>query len=207
MADRSRQRSPLALTVLALLAEAPMHAYRMHDLIRRRGKDTVVNVAQRNSVYQTIARLRRTGLIRVQQTLRNESRPERVVYEITDEGRATLTRWLKEMLAAPAQEYPDFPAALAFVPVLSPKDALRQLELRVVAIEAQLAQSQTVTRGLLADGLPRLFLIEDDYKQVMLKAELAWVKRLVGELKSKGLTWSPQWLRKVAATFEGSGSS
>jgi hypothetical protein len=43
------------------------------------------------------------------------------------------------VLAAPAQEYPDFPAALAFVPVLSPRDALRHLELRVAAIEAQLA--------------------------------------------------------------------
>jgi hypothetical protein len=90
---------------------------------KRRGKDSVVNVGQRNSVYQTIARLLRTGLIRIQQTLRSEGRPERVVYEITDEGRASVTRWLKEMLSAPAQEYPDFPAALAFVPVLTPKAA------------------------------------------------------------------------------------
>jgi DNA-binding PadR family transcriptional regulator len=202
--DRSRQRSALALTVLALLAETPMHAYRMHDLIKQRGKDTVVNVAQRNSVYQTIARLLRAGLIRVQQTLQDEGRPERVVYEITNEGSATLTRWLKEMLAVPAQEYPDFPAALAFVPVLSSKDALRQLELRVDAIEGQLAQSQGIAREMLAGGLPRLFLIEDDYKQALLKAELAWLKKLVSELKSKALTWSPQWLHRVAAELEGS---
>jgi DNA-binding PadR family transcriptional regulator len=202
MSDRARQRSPLALTVLALLAEAPMHAYRMHDLIKQRGKDTVVNIAQRNSVYQTLARLLRAGLIGVQQTLRDEGRPERVVYEITAEGSATLTRWLKEMLAAPAQEYPDFPAALAFLPVLTAKDALRQLELRVATIEAQLAQSHATTRQLLADGLPRLFLIEDEYKHAMLKAELAWVKKVVEELKSRSLTWSSQWLRKVAAEFE-----
>ena len=202
MLNSPRQRSPLAVTVLALLAEAPMHPYRMHDLIRRRGKDTVVNVTQRNSVYQTIARLLRGGLIRVQQTLRDEGRPERVVYEISDEGSATLTRWLKEMLAAPAQEYPDFPAALAFLPVLAPREALRQFELRVAAIETQLTQAQAVTRELLAAGLPRLFLIEEDYKQAMLKAELAWVRRLVEELKSKALTWSRQWLRKMAAELE-----
>jgi hypothetical protein len=56
---------------------------------------------------------------------------------------------------------------------------------------------------VLAAGLPRLFLIEDDYKQAMLKAELTWVKRLVEELESKALTWSRPWLRKVAAEFEG----
>jgi DNA-binding PadR family transcriptional regulator len=188
--------------VLALLAEAPMHAYRMHELIKRRGKDSVVNVAQRNSVYQTIARLLSAGLIRVRQTMRKEGRPERVVYEVTDEGSATLSQWLKEMLATPEQEYPEFPAALAFLPVLSPTNALRQLEARVLAIEVQLTQSQAITRDLLAGGLPRLFLIEDEYKQTMLKAELAWVRKLIGELKSKTLTWSQPWLGKMAAQFE-----
>ncbi len=95
-----------------------MHAYRMHELIKARGKDTVVNVAQRNSVYQTIGRLLRSGLIRVQRTVRDEGRPERVVYEITDEGSATLQSWLKAMLAVPATEFPEFPAALAFLPLL-----------------------------------------------------------------------------------------
>jgi DNA-binding PadR family transcriptional regulator len=207
MRDRSHQRSALALTVLALLAETPMHPYRMHDVIRRRGKDSVVNVTQRNSVYQTIARLLRAGLIRVQETLRDAGRPERVVYEISEAGRAALAAWLKEMLAAPAREYPDFPAALAFLPVLSPGDVLRQLELRVGEIEAQLAQTEAIARDLLAGGLPRLFLIEDDYKQAMLKAELNWVRKVIAELKAKKLTWTAQWLRKVAAGFEGPGHS
>src|SRR5215831_1089664 len=109
MTDRSQQRSPLAVTVLALLAEEPMHAYRMHELIRQRGKDSVVNVAQRNSVYQTISRLLRVGWIRVRETLQDSGRPERVVYEITEQGTATLMHWMKDMLASPAREYPEFP--------------------------------------------------------------------------------------------------
>ena len=71
------------------------------------------------------------------------------------------------------------------------------------AIEAQLAQSQAVTQDLLAGGLPRLFLIEDEYKHALLKAELMWLKKLVSDLKSKAITWSPQWLQKVAAELEG----
>ena len=204
MSDRSRQRSALALTVLALLVEAPMHPYRMHELIKRRGKDTVVNVTQRNSVYQTIARLLRSGLIRVHKTLRDPGRPERVVYEITEDGRSTLTSWLREMLAAPAQEYPDFPAALAFLPVLPARDVLHQLEMRGGEIEAQLVQSQAITRELLDGGLPRLFLIEEEYKQAMLMAELAWLNKVIEDLKSKALNWNTQWLRKMAAEFEGS---
>jgi DNA-binding PadR family transcriptional regulator len=201
MADRSRQRSPLALTVLALLAEAPMHAYRMHELIRARGKDTVVNVAQRNSVYQTIDRLLRSGLIRVRETQREEGRPERVVYEITDEGLAALQQWLKKMVAEPSAEFPEFPAALSFLMVLSPKEALRQLEARAVALEQRLAHARVVTKGALESGVPRLFLIEDEYRQTMLRTELAWVRSLIDDLQAKSVSWSRRWLRKVAAAY------
>jgi DNA-binding PadR family transcriptional regulator len=57
MADRPRPRSPLAMVLLALLAEEPMHPYRMQQLIKGRGKDKIANVARPNSVYQTIDRL------------------------------------------------------------------------------------------------------------------------------------------------------
>ncbi|WP_035055526.1 PadR family transcriptional regulator [Andreprevotia chitinilytica] len=203
MADRSRQRSPLAMVVLSLLAEAPMHAYRMHELIKQRAKDSVVNVAQRNSVYQTIARLLRSELIRVQTTARDDGRPERVVYEITEEGGEALQDWLKAMLSSPTAEFPEFPAALAFLPVLSPEEVQRQLEARVTVLEGQLAQISAGMKGALAGGLPRLFLVEDEYRQTMLQAELGWVRALIDELRAKTITWSPAWLREIAAAFAG----
>lgn len=187
------------MVVLAFLAEAPMHAYRMHELIKERAKDSVVNVAQRNSVYQTLARLLRAKLIRVQETTRDEGRPERVVYQITEEGFGSLRAWLTEMLGTPAREYPLFPAALAFIVVLSPKEALRQLEARLTTLEGQLASNAGATATALASGLPRLFLIEDEYREAMLRAELGWVRGLVEDLRAKRLTWNQEWLRKLAA--------
>ena len=56
-----------------------MHPYRMQQLIRERGKDQVVNVRQRASVYQAIERLQRDGLIEVRETQRDENWPERTV--------------------------------------------------------------------------------------------------------------------------------
>src|SRR5690606_18421032 len=67
---RSFQRSPLALAILVLLAEEPMHPYRMQRLIKERGKDLVINVQRRASLYQTIRQLLRAGLIRVRETSR-----------------------------------------------------------------------------------------------------------------------------------------
>lgn len=43
---RSPRRSPIALAVLVMLYESPMHPYRMQQLIKERGKDEVINVRQ-----------------------------------------------------------------------------------------------------------------------------------------------------------------
>jgi DNA-binding PadR family transcriptional regulator len=186
------------MVVLAHLAEEPMHVYRMQQLIKERAKDTVVNVAQRNSVYQTITRLVRDGLVGVQQTARQENRPERVVYELTEVGHSTLDRWLDEMLGTPAREFPEFPAALAFIALLPPGRARQRLEARRAALEPRLAASRAAIDGALASGVPRLFLLEDEYKNAMMQAEIAWLDGVIAELQQRKLTWSRAWIRAVA---------
>src|SRR5215471_11771748 len=107
----SPKRSPIALAILAMLCESPMHPYRMQRLLQERGKDEVINVAQRASLYQTIQRLEREGLISSRRTIRDEKRPERTIYEITESGRATALQWMRQILSTPTPEYPEFPAA------------------------------------------------------------------------------------------------
>jgi DNA-binding PadR family transcriptional regulator len=186
------------MAVLAHLAEAPMHVYRMQQLIKERAKDTVVNVAQRNSLYQTIARLVRDELVRVQQTSRDERRPERVVYELTETGRATLDHWLDDMLAVPAREFPAFPAALAFLAISSPRRVRERLEARKAALEQQLTASRNALQSVLASGLPRLFVLEDEYKNTITEAELSWLAGVIRDLTRGKLTWSRAWIREVA---------
>lgn len=189
------------MVVLAQLIEGPMHVYRMQQLIRERGKDTVVNVAQRNSVYQTVERLERAGLVEVAGTDRQPGRPERTVYRITPAGRETLREWLQTMLSTPAREFPEFPAALAFVPVLTPDTVARLLRHRVERLEQALVDLDRQRAA--AAAVPRLFLLEDEYRANQLRAELEWVRRLVADLESGALTWDEAWIREVAAALEG----
>ncbi|WP_179403331.1 PadR family transcriptional regulator [Burkholderia guangdongensis] len=193
--------SPLALTVLAMLAEAPMHAYRIQQLIKLRGKDEVVNVRQRNSLYQTIDRLLRAGLVAVQDTERDGAFPERTVYAITDAGRDAARAWLREQLAQPAREFPSFPAALSVLPLLSVDDARRELEARVIALEQELERVDATRNAALAMQIPRFFLLDTEWIQQTLEAELAWVRSVVGHLKAGALTWSDARLREVAERF------
>jgi DNA-binding PadR family transcriptional regulator len=192
-----KKRSPI---VLAMLYEAPMHPYRMQRLIKDRGKNLVINVAQRASLYQTIQRLEREGLIRARQTLRDEGRPERTVYEITDEGRTTLFAWMRQILSAPTLEYPEFPAAVSFLALLSPEDVLEQFELRAVAIRDAM---DGLDKGLgeAAQMLPRLFLLEGEYLRAVQQAELAWIEAVIEDLRAGRLTWSEAWLREIVVQF------
>src|SRR5438046_1234575 len=136
----SHRRSPLALAVLALLYYKPLHPYGVQRLIKDWGKELVVNVGQRASLYKTMDRLRAAGLIDVRETTRDQQYPERTVYELTDEGRQTAERWMAEMLSTPKAEYPEFPAALSFLPMLGPNEVAEQLEQRIEHLTAALAQ-------------------------------------------------------------------
>lgn len=202
MADRSGQRSTLAVVVLALLEEAPMHPYRMHELIKARGKASIVNVAQRNSVYQTLDRLVRAGLAEEQETEKSEGRPERVVYRATERGSAALHAWLAEMLSTPAREFPELPAALSFLMLLPPKEVTKHLEKRVATQKERLTASVRAGKDVMAMGLPSLFLLEDAYREAMLRAEIDWLEKLVRDLRSGAVTWSKAWIRKIAIEAE-----
>ena len=182
------RRSVLALAVLSMLTEEPMHAYRMQQLIKERRKDDVVNVSQRNSVYQTIQRLARDGLVEAAGTERSENRPERTTYRITDAGRATLGDWLYRMLSTPTREYTEFPAALSFLPNLSPTDAVRALVARATQLEEHLVSINDEI-ATVSQFLPRLFAIESEYQRVVVDAELAYVRELIEDLKSQRITW------------------
>jgi DNA-binding PadR family transcriptional regulator len=197
---KSPPRSSLGLIVLWLLFQEPLHVYRMQKLIEAQGKHRVVNVRTRASLYQTIERLVRLGLVEVSETVRIGGYPDRIVYAITDDGREVARRWLREMLSTTGQEYPEFIAAVSLLFALEPDDARAELEQR----EQQLAHELAATEAELAaapPGLPRLFLLDEEYRKTVLEAQLAWVRDVIDDLRAGRLDWNEEWLREIAAAF------
>jgi DNA-binding PadR family transcriptional regulator len=182
------QRSGLALAVLALAVEEPMHPYRMQQLIRERGKDRVVNVGQRSQLYKTIDRLERDGLIARHAVEREAARPERTIYTATDAGRRAAGEWTVDMLVAPRPEFGEFTAALAYLPLITVTEALAALRARL----AERRAARDHLRDELADlgeDIPRLHLVEEEYLLAQLETDVAFVEGLVDDLTSGALTW------------------
>jgi DNA-binding PadR family transcriptional regulator len=186
-----RNLTPLSLVILELLTERAMHPYEMQQLIRERHTDQVVKV-RAGSLYHTVERLRRASLIKAVETGREGRRPERTVYEITEDGRDQFHANLRELVRTPETEYPLFGVAVEMLGKLSRSDAKDLLRRRAVALEARLAGGEQVLAALAKSGLSRICTIDTEYLMAMCRAELAWVRQLMDEIGTDDLPWTDQ---------------
>jgi DNA-binding PadR family transcriptional regulator len=198
---RNTKKSPVALAVLALLFEEPMHPYRMWQLIKERAKDEVVNVRYRNTLYQTIDRLVRDELIAEKEIRKEENRPEQTIYELTGYGRETALAWMREMLAEPADEFPEFPVALAYLPMLDVEEVKALLQKRIKNLTVEKKRLMAMT-GPVKDQIPRLFLLETEFNLMKLETEIKWVADLITDLENGNIYWDEEWLRSVIEQFK-----
>ena len=183
-----RTLSPLALVVLSLLRERPMHPYEMHQTFRDHHTDEVIKL-RAGSLYHTVERLHGLGLIRAVETARAGRRPERTVYAITDHGRDEFATEIRQLLSVPEKEYPLFGAAMELLDNVEPAEAAHLLEQRAVVLEGDIAAYDQVKAVLTKSGLDRISLIEVEYGQAMRRAELAWCQQLVDEINGGVLRW------------------
>lgn len=186
-------RDPLVLTILALLAEQPRHPYEIQRLIRERKKDFASSTQR--TLYHAIDRLVKAGLILPAETSREGNRPERTVYQLTDDGYDSFMGWLGELLAQPLPEYPLFTVAISFLAYLPMETVLQALQARSIELEGELAGITARLQGL-GQSLHRLLLLELEYVRALRQGELAWVCTLMQDIREGRLTWDAEALRE-----------
>jgi DNA-binding PadR family transcriptional regulator len=214
-----RPSNPLALAVLALVFERPMHPYEMAATLRHRHKHASIKLRY-GTLYTVIELLTARGLIRPKEISRGGKRPERTVYALMPAGHDLLLSWMRDLLALPAKEFPQFEAALCLMPVLPPdetvallRDRAQRLAKKLEEIRSELARITQMTLGemvepnqrlpapLLGQKFPPLFVVENEYRLALMKAELAFVNELVRRIIAEG--WGPVDLwREMQAACE-----
>ena len=86
--------------------------------------------------------------------------------------------------------------------VLSPDEARTQLEARRDQLVAQLEQTRQAINGPgVPPHLPRLFLLDEHYRQAMLTTDLAFTEELISDLADGTLNWNEEWLQEIATRF------
>jgi DNA-binding PadR family transcriptional regulator len=177
----------LALAVLSLLTERPMHPYEMSSVMRERELSAVIKLSQ-SSLYSIIETLHREGWIEPVETQREGRYPERTIYTTTDAGRVELIDWLRSLIRQPATEYTQFAAGLAFLGHLSPTEAATLLEEHTRYLQEQISNIRSTIEKAHQIGVDRLFLVEDSYTLTLLEAKLSFVQQLIQEINDGTLT-------------------
>ena len=207
MATKPHPANPLALAVLALLFERPMHPYEMAATLKQRHKEESIKLRY-GSLYTVIELLLARGLIRAKATSREGKRPERTVYALTDPGREELLDWMRDLLRDPVKEYPQFEAALSLMPVLPPDEAIALLRDRALRLAGEAARLETSLAAvaelpwpavagthqlppalLKQRRFPPLFTVEAEYRLAMVRAEQTFVTELIRRFVDDG--WGP----------------
>ncbi len=180
--------SPLALSILELLDERPMHPYEMASTMRVRHHDEFIRL-NFGTLYHTVDVLERKGWILPIEREKEGRRPERTIYKLTEAGQEVLTRTLGELLRKPTREYPQFAAGLMFMHHLTGSEAAGHLHERAALLDAHVTNFEHVLAELHRHGLTRLALIEMEHKIAMLDAERKWVRKLEQEIVDGKLEW------------------
>lgn len=188
--------NPLALAILVLLFERPMHPYEMATTMRERRKESSIKLNY-GSLYTVIEQLLRVEFIAVREVLKEGKRPEKTVYELTAAGEVELIDWMRELVSSPVKEYPVFEAALSLLPVLPPEEVIELLQIRLSLLQKTLDDIAAGERQCRMMNLPRLFSLETEYFKALTLAEQKFSKDLIADLQSdKGgmrSGWAEMW--------------
>jgi DNA-binding PadR family transcriptional regulator len=183
MTDNKRPFSnPLALAILVLLYERPMHPYEMATTLRERRKESSIKLNY-GSLYTIIEQLLRGKFIAVREVLKEGKRPEKTVYQLTESGKNELVDWMRELVSSPVKEYPMFEAAISLLPVLPPEEVIDLLEIRLGLLKKtieEIAEEDRICRQM---KLPRLFSLENEYYKALTLAEYKFSKDLLSDIK------------------------
>jgi len=180
MAAKRPVSNLLALAVLSYLSQRPMHPYELARTLRENGDERSIKFSH-GSLYMVVQQLARAGLIAEQETSRAGQRPERTVYALTEAGRTEF------------REYPQFIAALSLIAALPPSEVLPLLRQRLGRLAAEQAATRDLIDRYLAEGVPGLFLVEEDYRLAMLTAEADFVTRFIGQITDPAAGWGRGW--------------
>ena len=173
--------NPLGLAVLAFLAMGPMHPYELGRRLTETGKDRNIKF-NRGSLYMVVQQLRKAGFVQEHEVVRDSQRPEHTVYALTPLGRNELHDWMRELLARPQAEIPQFGVALSLLAVLTPAEAAGLLAQRLAALDAGIGEIEDVMRGAADQGVASIFLIEEESRKDLVRAERDFVERLIESL-------------------------
>ena len=174
----------MKLFILGLLMEKDRHPYEIRETIKQRNWNMTFKLRD-GSLYYAVDQLRADGLIEAAEVIPvpGESRPDKTVYRITEQGKAAFLDLMVTQMEH--QAYPQHPmfAAMPFVMHADPDKVIELAEKQLAACECRIGHLRDVLeikKGMLPPG-SRL-MIEGVIR--FSEAERGWLADLIAQAGS-----------------------
>ncbi|MDH4262333.1 MAG: PadR family transcriptional regulator [Spirochaetia bacterium] len=138
-------------------------------------------------IYPNLKKLETEGLI-TSRSVTDQKGSNKIIYNITDTGRAKLKSWLK-LPVENANYRNELLLKLFFGSQMSPQDILSHLGAKKNTLEKTLKEYKKIEKNLVADGYQTpdqpFWLITLNYGIRSTKAELEWINTVQENIKTK----------------------
>jgi DNA-binding PadR family transcriptional regulator len=168
------------ILILTQLSQGPNHAYEIKKSV---GKILGYSL-NNNLLYPALRRFEEMGAVS-REVQRQQGRPDRHVYQLTDRGMEVLQELLREFPPEMAASDDEFQVRVAFFGLIDPPARLEILETRRSVLESRLAHVAGLTTRYyekIAGEYPyALRLVQFQERQT--RSELEWIAELEREIR------------------------
>lgn len=177
------------LLLLGLLLHGPRYGYELHQIVRAHGE--LYADLKKSNLYYLLERLAAEGSlsVRAEEGTRG-ARGERLIYELTDQGRMRFNELLREVILTYEPTHTGVDTAVMFLTTLPHAESLHLLrERRRVVGERREVVAKELAVG--AEDNPLLH-IASDHLLSLIETELAWLDRSLTYLHDSGWERAPE---------------
>lgn len=168
--------------LLGLLRDGPLHGYELKRILEEEMGDWA-DIAF-GSIYFALGKLKDEGFVSTGAPEQEGRRPARIVYAITDSGRAEFLRLLRETLGSADRPRYGIDTAVAFLDALPRAEAASFFRERIVRLEAALRFLRAHEAEERArPGIPPAAAAIFAHSLFHLEAELAWSRQVLAGLE------------------------
>ena len=186
------------LLLLGLLLNGPRYGYELHQIVRAHGE--LYADLKKANLYYLLERLASEGYLHVEaETGTRGNRGERLMYELTEQGRERFHTLLHELMLSYEPIHTSIDTAVVFLSYLSPSEGLRLLEKRrQIVVERHTEMVAELDKAATSNPLVH---IASDHLLCLVNAELAWIDRSLTYLHDVG--WADTQEKRIQHSAQG----
>lgn len=169
------------LAILSLIAEQPRHGYDIEHVIESRGMREWTEISF-SSIYYLLNKLEKEGFIESNLQQAEGKGPARKVYSITHAGKQAQIEGTKAALSRPQSGSSPFLLGLSNFPAVPREQVLEALNSYANLLEERL--NHMLQRAEEQRPLPPFVEAMFDYSQILVEAELNWIRNFIHEVEA-----------------------